>query len=60
MADFSNILKKINGIESVLNDAKRIIGIEVVNYFTESFNKQAFNGKKGKKDVKRRCYTSVC
>lgn len=58
MADFNDILTKIKGIENVLDDAKRIIGIEAVNYFTESFDKQSFNGKKWK-DVKRRDSSSV-
>lgn len=58
MADFSDILNKINGIDKVLNEAKHIIGVEAVNYFTESFDKQAFDGKKWK-DVKRRDSSSV-
>ena len=58
-ADFSAIVKRLNGLEKVLKqDAKHIIGVEAVNHFTENFDKQSFEGKKWK-EVKRRDSSSV-
>ncbi len=54
MADFSEILKQLNGLEKFLKeDAKIVIAKTAVDHYTDNFDKQSFDGKKWK-DVKRR------
>jgi len=57
LADFSDITKRLERLEKYLSkDAPRIIGVEAVNHFKESFENEGFTdrGLKKWKDVKRR------